>query len=108
MKGRKWDNCNSIINKYIKKKKIPIAVLDVLADYFRNAFVFRCKEILNSDVTHRARSIQDEDTLACLWRSTSLEEGEVPLIIWTTHCSFHVKCLKVSRVCTQTTVLEVG
>ena len=21
MKGRKWDNCNSIINKYIKKKK---------------------------------------------------------------------------------------
>ena len=24
MKGQKWDNCNSIINKYIKKIKIKI------------------------------------------------------------------------------------
>ena len=23
VKGRKWDNCNSVINKYIKKKKNP-------------------------------------------------------------------------------------
>ena len=28
--GGKWDNCNSIINKYIKKKKKKEAALDIL------------------------------------------------------------------------------
>ena len=32
MKGRKWDNCNSIINKYIKKKKDMKAEVDLDAE----------------------------------------------------------------------------
>ena len=33
VKGRKWDNCNSIINKYIKKKTLVIRMLTELVEY---------------------------------------------------------------------------
>lgn len=61
----------------------------------RLKLVFRYKEIPNSDVTRRARCIQDEVTFAHLSHSSFLEDRGVPLIIWTTHCFFHVEGLRV-------------
>ena len=59
---------------------MPVAILAVPADYFQVEFVFRYKVILNSDVTCKARCIQDAVTVASLSCSTFPEDGEVPLI----------------------------
>lgn len=65
---------------FLIKRKMPVAILAVLADYFSVEFVFRCKAILNSDVTCKARCIQDEVTVASLSYSTFLGDGVVPPI----------------------------
>ena len=39
--GGKWDNCNSIINKYIKKKKKKEQQRRLAWDYFRCDQTFR-------------------------------------------------------------------
>lgn len=75
---------------------MPIGIFDVLADYFQTYFVFRLKEILNSVVTHRARCIQDEVTLAHLSHFSFLEDCEVLLIIRTTRGFFRVEGSRVS------------
>ena len=51
MKGQKWDNCNSIINKYIKKKVLEENIGRKISD-------IPCSNVL-TDMSPKARDIKE-------------------------------------------------